>query len=193
MNKVKFGLKNVWVAPLTEKYDAITNKYTYTYDAPFAIKGAVNLSTSAVGDTNDMYADDVIYYSNSANQGYEGDFEMALVPEDFETKILGFTKDSNGAIIENSNAKSRAFALGFEVTGDSKGRKTWFYNCTAARPSMNAQTKESGATPQTDTLSLKFMPRLGDNAVKAVLTENETNKSVFDSFFSKVYESNSEV
>lgn len=183
MNKVKFGLRNVYYSKITVGEDG-----QYSYATPVAIPGAVNLSLSPTGDTNDFYADDVIYYSNTTNQGYEGDLEIALIPESFLTDIMGVIKDTNGALVENADAKSSSFALGFEVQGDEKGRRTWLYNCSASRSNQDASTKESSATPSTETLTLKAMPRLNDLAVKASLELNDENATTFNSFFTEVYE-----
>ena len=186
--KIKYGLRNV-------KYSKITigEAGKYEYASPVPIPGAVNLTLSPTGDTNDFYADDVIYFSASANQGYEGDLEIALLPESFLTDILGMEKDKNGVLHENAAAIAQPFALGFEVQGDSKGRRTWLYNCSAARPNQDASTKESGITPSTETLSLKAMPRETDLAVKATIEPNESNEETFNSFFESVYEKDKEV
>lgn len=181
-NKIKYGLRNVYYSKIT-----IGEGGAYTYATPVAIPGGVSLSLSASGDENDFYADDAIYYSVTANQGYEGDLEIALIPESFLTDIMGVTKDSNGALIENSDAKLSSFALGFEVQGDIKGRRTWLYNCSASRSNQDASTKESSITPSTETLSIKAMPRLSDHAVKVSMEENETNTTAYNGFFSEVY------
>lgn len=55
-NKVKFGLKNVHYAMLTE-----ADGGEVTYGTPVAILGAVNLSMDAQGDTSTFYADDMAY------------------------------------------------------------------------------------------------------------------------------------
>lgn len=55
-NKVKFGLKNVHYAMLTEEGEEVT------YGTPVRIPGAVNLSMDAQGDTSTFYADDMAYY-----------------------------------------------------------------------------------------------------------------------------------
>lgn len=184
MNKIKYGLRNVYYSKIT-----VGNDNSYTYATPVAIPGAVNLSASASGDSNDFYADDIIYFNETANQGYEGDLEIALIPDSFLTDILGETTDSNGALIENADAKTSAFALMFEVQGDSKGRRTCFYNCTASRPNQDAQTTEASKTPNTQTLSIKMMPRATDKKVKAVMTLSDTNATAYNSFFESVYES----
>lgn len=192
-NKVKFGLRNVTYSKITTSYDAEKNEYTYSYATPVTIPGAVSLSMSASGDTNDFFADDAIYFSSTTNQGYEGDLEIALVPESFLIDIMGQTKDSNGALIENADAVPTSFALGFEVQGDLKGRRTWLYNCNATRPNQDASTKETSTEPSTETLSLKAMPRLSDKAIKAVMELSDDNAAAYNSFFSSVYETNKSI
>ena len=59
-NKIKYGLRSVYYAKITEGEGG-----AITYETPVAIPGAVNLSLSGVGDTNDFYADDTIYYSTN--------------------------------------------------------------------------------------------------------------------------------
>lgn len=182
-NKVKFGLSNCYIAPFT-----ISSTGEYEYKTPIAVPGAVNLSLSPSGDTNDFFADNVIYFSSTANQGYEGDLEIALIPDEIRTQILGETTDSNGAYIENANDKAQGFAFGFQINGDNKNRKYWYYNCSLTRPNTESSTSESTITPNTDTLSMKAMPRLTDKAVRVFLEENESNKAVYDAFFTEVYE-----
>lgn len=183
MNKVKYGLRNVTYSKITIGEDG-----AYTYATPVAIPGGVSLSLSASGDTSDFFADDVIYFSSTTNQGYEGDLTIALVPESFQIDIMGQTKDKNGALIENADAIPSNFALGFEVQGDEKGRRTWLYNCSATRTNQDASTKESSTEPSTETLTLKAMPRISDKAVKATMELSETNASAYNSFFESVYE-----
>lgn len=184
MNKVKFGLRNVKYSKIT-----IDENGKYEYATPVAIPGGVNLSLSPSGETNDFFADDVIYFSDTTNQGYEGDLEIALVPESFLIDIMGQTKDKNGALLENADSISAPFALAFEVQGDKRARRTWLYNCSATRTNQDASTKETSTSPSTETLTLKAMPRISDKAVKASLELNETNAAVYNSFFDSVYES----
>lgn len=182
-NKVKFGLRNVWVAQITS-----ISGSTYTYSTPFSIPGAVNLTATAEGDSDPFYADDVQYFVNYANNGYTGELEVALLPDAFKTAILGELTDNNDALIETASATTQAFALGFEVQGDDKPRRTWFYNVTCARPNTTAGTKEANITPQTDTLNITISPRVTDQFVKAVMTLTSSNSAAFSSFFSSVYE-----
>ena len=94
-NKVKFGLKNCHYAKAT--LDPDTNDVTF--GTPVAIPGAVNLSLDPEGDTEPFYADDMVYYTTVANNGYSGDLEIALIPDSFRKDILKETEDSNGVLL----------------------------------------------------------------------------------------------
>ena len=75
-DKVKFGIKNV-------HYALLTDDTTPTFDTPVAIPGAVSFSLEANGDSSPFYADDTQYFVTVANNGYTGDLEMALFPAEF--------------------------------------------------------------------------------------------------------------
>ncbi len=183
-NKVKFGLSNVHIAKITEENGEIK------YGTPFAMPGAVSLSADPEGDTTPFYADNIKYYIAVANNGYTGDLEIAMTPEQFLTEILGQEKDENGALIEKSDDVNARFALMGEIDGDVKKRRFVYFDCTAARPSAEMNTVEESKEPQTDTISITMAARSTDNAIKAVIEPNETNKAVYDAFFTKVYEKN---
>ena len=182
-NKVKFGLSNCWIAPITN----ISSSGEYTYGTPVAVPGAVNLSLDPSGDTNDFYADNIIYFTSTANQGYEGDLEIAMIPDAIRTSILGETVDSNGAYVETANDTSVGFAFGFQVNGDKANRRFWYYNCSVTRPTNTNATIESSITPQTETLNIKAMPRSGDKLVRVFLEKTDDNTAVYNAFFDSVY------
>ena len=115
-NKVKFGLKNCHYAKAT--LDPDTN--AVTFGTPVAIPGAVNLSLDPEGDTEPFYADDMVYYTTVANNGYSGDLEIALIPDSFRKDILKETEDTNGVLVEDSTVEPEHFALLFEFSGDKK-------------------------------------------------------------------------
>lgn len=183
-NKVKFGLSNVHIAKITEQDGEIT------YGTPFPMPGAVSLAADPEGDTTPFYADNIKYYIAVANNGYTGDLEIAMTPEEFLTQILGQEKDTNGALFESSNDVNARFALMGEIEGDAKKRRFIYYDCTATRPSAEMNTIEESKEPQTDTISITMAARSSDNVIKAVIEPNETNQDVYDTFFKKVYEKN---
>ncbi len=184
MNKVKFGLSNVHIAKLTEADGVIS------YSKPFKVPGARSLTANPEGDITKFYADNIVYYISNSNQGYSGDLEIAMLIEEFLTEILGQIKDSNGALIENADDINARFALMGEIEGDKKKRRFVYYDCKAARPSSEMNTKEESVEPQTDKVAITMSPRTTDKAIKAVIEPSESNKAIYDTFFTKVYEKN---
>lgn len=183
-NKVKFGLSNVHIAKITETDGEIS------YGTPFAMPGAVGLTAEPEGDTTPFYADNIKYYIAVANNGYTGDLEIAMTPEEFLTQILGQEKDTNGALFESSDDINARFALMGEIEGDAKKRRFVYFDCTATRPSAEMNTIEESKEPQTDKVSITMAPRSTDKAIKAVIEPSEENQEVYDTFFTKVYEKN---
>jgi phi13 family phage major tail protein len=192
MKKVKFGLKNVHYAVVTETTDSTTGAVTSTYGTVKAWPGAVNISLDPSGDDAPFYADDGVYYVASSASSYEADFESASVPNSFKKDIFGDIEDANGAIIEVKSAVTKYFAFGFETSGDVGGQRTVFYKCSASRPEASSATIEDGTEVQTQTVTIKAIGRADDftlgnetvNLIQATLTKGQTG---YDTFFESVY------
>ena len=183
-NKVKYNLKNVHAAKLTES--VVDGAVKYTYAAPQAIPGAVSISLDAEGDSSPFYADGIVYFRSVANNGYSGELEIALIPEWFRTDILQETLDSNGVLVEKSDqAESVKFALLFEFDGDVRAISHVMYNCTASRPSIESETKEDTIEPGTEKLSLTADPR-EDGLVKS-RTGDTTSAETYQNWYKSVY------
>lgn len=182
--KVSYGIQDVYVAKITETGGVIT------YGTPFAVKGAVGLNVDPEGgDATPFYADNIVYFMAPAvNNGYSGDLELAITPDNFLTQILGQEKDANGVVYESSDNQSARFALLFQAQGDSNNRRFCFYDCTASRPSRDNATKEDTITPQTETIAITMNPRTTDRMVKCYIDETEENKAVYDAWFNAVHE-----
>lgn len=183
-NKVKFGLSNVHVAKITETDGEIS------YGTPFKIPGAVSLTADPEGETTKFYADNIVYYISTTNQGYSGDLEVAMLIKEFFKQILGQQEDSNGALFENADDVNARFALMGEIEGDVKKRRFCYFDCTATRPSAEMNTKEENTDPKTDKISITMAPRSSDRAVKVVIEPTAENKAVYETFYTKVYEKN---
>lgn len=182
-NKVKYNIKNVHVAKQTETI--VDGATSYAYGTPKNIPGAVSLSLDAEGEISTFYADGIAYYVASANNGYSGDAEMALVPSWFREEILNEAKDENGVLIENADSGINAFALFFEFEGDVRAIRRCLYNCTCTRPSIESETKEETVEPGTETLSITANPR-ADGLVKAQ-TGPDTTDEVYNNWYKEVY------
>lgn len=183
-NKVKYNLKNVHAAKLTE---TVTNGVTaFSYGTPKAIPGAVSISLDAEGESSPFYADGIVYFRSVTNNGYSGDLEMALIPEWFRTEILQEELDGKGVLIEKSdNRENVKFALLFEFDGDVNCIRHVLYNCTSSRPSIESETKEDTIEPGTEKLSITADPR-SDGLVKA-RTGDTTDGSTYENWYKAVY------
>ena len=180
-NKVKYNLKNVHAAKLTKNEDG-----TYTYATPQAIPGAVSISLDAEGDSSPFYADGIVYFRSTANNGYSGDLEIALIPEWFRTEILKEALDKNGVLVESATVtEMEKFALLFEFDGDVRCIRHVLYNCSASRPSIESETKEDAIEPGTEKLSLTADPR-EDGLVKS-RTGDSTSDATYADWYKKVY------
>lgn len=176
MNKVKFGLKGVVIAIPT--YDG----QDITYASIVSIPGAVTLSLDKVGDINEFYADDVLYYADSNSDGYSGTIEFAKVTDDILKDVLQMVEDLDGAIFEYVNVKSVDVAIGFEIDGDKSGRKVWLYRCAITRPNESSATKSGANEAQTESFDIRAYGRETDNLVRSKIELNETNTAAFNAF-----------
>ena len=141
-NKVKFNICNVHYALQT-----IGDNGDVSFGTPVPMPGAVSLSLDANGEPSNFYADGYAYYTISNNMGYEGDLELAMIPESFRTDVLKETLDTNKVLVENANVETANFVLLFEFDGDVKKIRHVLY--------MSAWANEAG------TLQIEFLNNPG--------------------------------
>lgn len=179
-NKVKFNICNVHYALQSKDVEG-----NLTFGTPIAIPGAVSLSLEPNGEPEPFYADGIEYYTANNNMGYEGELEVALLPETFRTDILNEEMDDNSVLLEDANVETSPFALLFEFDGDVKKIRHVMYNCSAARPTIESATNEDTKEPQTETLALNARP-LPNGKVKAK-TGDATVQDIYDGWYGSVY------
>lgn len=148
-NKVKFGLKRVAFA-----LAAIAEDGSATYETPVTFPGARTLSMEPQGAGEPWYADDGVYYYNSAPASRQGDLEMARIIDTFKKQVLGYIADANGILLEDMNPAEVHFALLFETMNDKHPRRYVMYNCMATAPAVGSATNEGSKEPQTETSAI---------------------------------------
>lgn len=185
-NKVQFGLSDAHYAKST--YNSSTKTYTYAEPKPYP--GMVNLNLPAEVAEIIKYADNIAFYRNVKNNGFNGDLETVLVPDDFKIDIQGAERDeTSGDILENSDALSSEFAFLFMINGDPYDRKFVLYRCTAGRPAIAAKTTEENIDIPNQTMSLAAMPRENDHYIVRSCYKGSPN---YDNWFSAVVEPTAE-
>lgn len=180
-NKVKFNICNVHYAPIT-----VTENGVVSFATPVSMPGAVSISLDPTGEPESFYADGIEYYVINNNQGYDGDLELAMIPESFRTDILKETADANNVLVENANSETGSFALLFEFDGDIRKIRHVMYNCSASRPTIESKTNEEDKEVQTETLTIKARP-MADGYVKAK-TGDKTTDEVYNNWYKTVYQ-----
>ena len=184
-NKVQYGLKNVYYAPIT----AESNDGVPTYGTPVKWPGAVSLSLEAEGDTSTFRADNTDYYVIAANNGYTGELETARIPDSFRKDVLGEIEDGGGMLVENADSEPVPFALMFQFEGDKRETRHVVYKCVATRPTVESETTDTEIEPQTETLEFTassiYSAALDTRIVKSKTTE-ETDATVVSAWFTAV-------
>ena len=179
-NKVKYNLKNTHYAMLSIAEDG-----SVSYGTPTAMPGSVSISLDANGEPENFYADGEAYYVINNNMGYNGDLELAMIPESFRTDALKEQLDDKGVLIENAQVELAEFALLFEFDGDQRHIRHVLYNCSASRPGIEGKTNEESRDVQTEKLTIKAAP-LANGMVKAK-TGDTTDATVYNDWYKAVY------
>lgn len=180
-NKVKFNLKNVYYAVQIRAEDG-----SLSYLTPKPIPGAVNINLTPQGDSNTFHADGIAYYVSNANSGYQGDLEVALIPDYFAIDVLKEQLDeTDQVLVESSAVETAVFALLFQFDGDVHGVRHVMYNCTVARPNITGATTTNTKEPQTATMSITAAP-MEDGRVKA-RTTTDTPDATYNNWFKSVW------
>lgn len=179
-NKVRFGLSNVAIAPITAT----------GFGDIVKIPGAVSLTADPEGDSSTFFADNGAYFTVVTNAGYTGELEMALIPDSVKQQIFGWEIDKNGALVEVADAAPAPFALLFQVNGDKRNRYNVYYNVTAGRPKNEDKTTEDKSDPSTEKLPVTMIPTNfgGKRVTKLSIEPSATNEEIIKSFYAEVYE-----
>ena len=149
-NKLTYGLSNVHVWPIT----ATSDEGVPTYGTKIKVPGAKEVTLSAEGEVVKFYADNIVYWTAEANNGYSGSLTIAEMTEAFAETILKQIRDQNGVLVEDAMNTGVEFAMAFEFEGDVNKKRSVFYRCTAGRPDVASSTKEENIEPNTQEISI---------------------------------------
>ena len=175
-NKIKYGLSNVHWASLT-----ITDGVP-SFGTPVPFPGAVSISLPPSGENEKFYADNIDYYVSPGATGYDGDLEMAYIPDDFAAYAFSEITESDGVVLEESTPEMKKFALLFQFEGDKNGVRHVLYNCTASKPDIASQT-----TSLPISATSLYNAKKGKNLLKARVANTEDTASVYAGWNSAVY------
>ena len=180
-NKVKFGLKSLYYSIVT-----FGDNGAASFATPVAIPGAVDMSLSKNGDSYEFYADDGVYFEVADGDVYEGDVEMALIPDGFRTAVLNESLDSKNVMFEGANDAKKHFALLFEFTADANAIRHVLYNCTAYETEISGTTKGESTEVKTEKIHIKAKALPNGGYIKAK-TGATTDATTYSGWYSNVY------
>lgn len=186
-NKIKYGISMMYYAPITAESD----DGTITYGTPVPIPGAISISLSSQGERRSLYADNVEYFTAWGNGGYEGDVNVAMIPDQFRKDCLGEKQDTtenSSVTFETTDLITNRFALLFQFDGDYKNIRVALYNCTASRPDIASQTVEEGGvdpSQSTETFTVSAAGRRSDHICRAKLVDDGSD--TYKNWFTSVY------
>ena len=179
-NKVTFGLKNVHYAVATPNEDD-----TWTFSEPKRLIGAQELTAEVIAGKTDVYADDRILATLVSNSGSTITLKLTELDDDFKVDALGFARDINGNLIELVTHKIKTFALGYEIQGDAKARRIWYFLCTASPVGDSTKSKAESIEPNSVSLTITARSvEVGNHSV--IRTIAKFGDSNYGSFFTAV-------
>lgn len=113
--------------------------------------GSVSISLDANGEPENFYADGGVYYVINNNCDYDGDLELALIPESFRTDILKETLDSKEVQTEKLSLKAVPLANGMvkAKTGNTTDATTYadWYKAVYVPAAESDVATQSAAKP----------------------------------------------
>ena len=183
-NKVQFNLKNVHYAILTPDAQGVPS-----WGTPVAVPGAVTLTLDENGNMDPFYADGIVYYMGSVNNGYSGSLEMARFPDQMMMEVWGMTQDATSKVIhESANTEAKEFALQYQIDGDQNNTLFTLYRCRATRPGIGSTTNTDSKTPQTQSVKITTAPVVGGTLDGRILsrTTAETPEATKTGWFSAI-------
>ncbi len=175
-NKVTFGLTNVHYALATIGTDG-----SWTFGTPKRLVGAQEITTEAIGGSTQVYADDKVIATLVSNSGTTVTLKFTEIDDDFKKDIFGFKTDTNGNFVEVINNETKTFALGYEIQGDAKARRIWYYLCTATPSGDSSKSKADSIEANSISLSITARPiESGNNLILRVIASvGDTNYTNF--------------
>ncbi|NGM16954.1 phage tail protein [Eggerthellaceae bacterium zg-893] len=177
--KVYHGLSNVAVAFC---------KPDGSYETPEKTPGAVKMAWESSGESQKFYADNGAYFVLSSSSGASGEIEAGAFPDRILARMLGWTIDENGALVETTDGVAEPFALLYEIQSDTVPRRGVAYKLTASAPKEEWTTDEENPNVKTTVLPFDAVAVDvgGRMAAKATLYKANSPEA-FAAFYDDVY------
>ena len=186
----KVGISNIHYAVMDSSHEdsSSANPQYGTIKKPTC--GLISVDINVNSNKVDLYADNILWETETAFQNAEMTADIADFPLDMQADLLGHTYDSTSkSLIKNADDVNPYIALGFEFAM-SGGKKmcVWMYKGKFAPVSMSGQTKGENTEYGTNEMSGTFTALKGGGANKGrwqYIQEFDANEST-DSFYTAI-------
>lgn len=103
------------------------------------------------------------------------------IDDKFKKDIFGFKTDTNGNFVEVINNEAKTFPLGYEIQGDAKARRIWYYLCTTTPSGDSSKSKADPIEANSISLTITARPiESGNNLILRVIASvGDTNYTNF--------------
>lgn len=175
-NKVTFGLTNVHYSLATVSEDGV-----WSFTTPKRLIGAQEITTEAIGGSAQVYADDKVLATLVSNSGTTITLKLTALDDEFKKDILGYKEDSESNLVEVLDGEIKTFALGYEIQGDIKARRVWYFLCTATPVGDASKSKTDSIEANSVSLSITARPiEAGNNLI--IRTISYTGNTGYSTF-----------
>ena len=174
-NKVMFGVSNLHFGLYTEADDG-----TVTLGTPMKIPGTVNLTMEPESEEVVFYADNVKYWTTYSDNGFTGELENALFPDEFKLAFMNYVEVANGGIGQVKGRQNKKVYFMFQAEGDAEARRTIVYNVSIGQINREHATVEDSIEPGTDTLPISVA---GDNKTGLTRVAYPPTSAIYDTMF----------
>lgn len=176
-NIVSYGLRNVHYSVATQGEDG-----TWTFATPVAFHGAQEFSSTLIGGSTSVRADDIVVAQLNQNGGRTLSLKVTEVPDEFKKDILGYKETTEGNLVEITNAPVVTFALGVEYQGDVKARRVWYYLCNVTPIDESTKSNAESVEANAITLTITVRPISIDEdnfTTHSIASKGDTNYEAF--------------
>lgn len=183
------GLDKLFVAPITED-----NNGNETYGTPVQLAKAISAELSVELNEAILYADDG--QAESVKEFKSGTLSLNIddLGHANAALLLGAEVDENGVLISRGEDNPTYVAVGFRARkANGKYRYFWLYRVQFAVPGTSLATKGDSITFSTPTIEGTIFQRKkadgrSKHPWKAEVTEDGTNQTVINAWYTAVYE-----
>lgn len=173
-NKVEFGISQLHIGTFTETDGVVT------LGTPYAQKGAVSVSVEPEGDSNNFYADNVIYFSGFSDNGFSGSIEVARFDDEFKKQFLGYVQLTDGGLgMVKGAVRPNVYIIG-QTEGDKESRRFIMYNATLGGIQREYNTLEEDKEPTTETIDITVT---GDNLTGLTIVGYKPGDAGYNTLF----------